>query len=213
MEEFPSNSSASRQKPPTGKTGKEEVQKVTQGEVIRRKKPLGSRIKETIFGGEARGVGSYVLLDVLVPAAKDMFADAVSMGVEKLVFGEGRSVTRRGYRGGSAPHHTPYNRFGSTSSTLRPDPRQPVMSRRGRATHDFDEILLATRPEAEEVIDRLFDLLNRYEQATVRDLYDLVGINASFTDEKYGWTDLQNATVERTREGYLLNLPKPEPLR
>lgn len=212
MEEFPSNSS--RQKPVAKQTGKEEIQKVTQGEVIRRKKPLGSRIKETLFGGEARGVGSYVLLDVLVPAAKDMFADAVSMGVEKLVFGEGRSVTRRGYRGGSAPHHTPYNRFGTTaSSTLRPDPRAPVMSRRGRATHDFDEILLATRPEAEEVIDRLFDLLNRYEQATVRDLYDLVGINASFTDEKYGWTDLQTATVERTREGYLLNLPKPEPLR
>ena len=87
------------------------------------------------------------------------------------------------------------------------------MSRRARANFDFQEIVLATRVEADEVIDRLFNIIQEFEQATVRDLYDLVGERASFTDEKYGWTNIRTADVRRIREGYLLDLPRPEPLR
>ena len=78
--------------------------------------------------------------------------------------------------------------------------------------HDFNEIILGTRVEAEEVIDRLFDLLSKYDNASVADLYELVGITANFTDEKWGWTDLRGASVAKVRNGYLLDLPRPEPL-
>jgi hypothetical protein len=86
------------------------------------------------------------------------------------------------------------------------------MSQRGRAKHDFDEIVLDQRAEAEEVIDRLYDVVNKYEQATVADLYDLVGLSSTHTDHKWGWTDLRGAGVSRIRDGYLLDLPDPEPL-
>ena len=78
--------------------------------------------------------------------------------------------------------------------------------------HKFDDIILATRHEAEEVVDRLFDLMSRYDQVTVSDLYDLVGISRPFTDEQFGWTDLRGAGVTRVRDGYLLDLPRPETL-
>jgi hypothetical protein len=86
------------------------------------------------------------------------------------------------------------------------------MSQRGRAKHDFDEIVLDQRAEAEEVIDRLYDVVSRYEQATVADLYDLVGLSSTHTDHKWGWTDLRGSGVSRIRDGYLLDLPDPEPL-
>jgi hypothetical protein len=86
------------------------------------------------------------------------------------------------------------------------------MSRMARSRHDFDEIVLQSRTEAEEVIDRLFDLVSRYDTATVADLYELVGIQGSHTDHKWGWTDLRGADVSRTRDGYLLDLPDPIPL-
>jgi hypothetical protein len=86
------------------------------------------------------------------------------------------------------------------------------MSQRGRAKHDFDEIVLDQRSEAEEVIDRLYDVVNKYEQATVADLYDLVGLSSNHTDHKWGWTDLRGSGVSRIRDGYLLDLPDPEPL-
>ena len=86
------------------------------------------------------------------------------------------------------------------------------MSRRARASHDFDEIILASRVEAEEVIDRLFDLVSRYESATVADLYEMVGVTGNFTDDKWGWTNIRGAGVTRVRNGFLLDLPRPEPL-
>jgi hypothetical protein len=84
------------------------------------------------------------------------------------------------------------------------------MSRQGRARHDFDEIVLDERSEAEEVLDRLFDVVNKYESATVADLYDLVGLPSTHADYKWGWTDLRGAGVSRIRDGYLLDLPDPE---
>lgn len=89
---------------------------------------------------------------------------------------------------------------------------QPVMSRRARARHDFDEIVLTSRAEAEDVIDRLFDLVGKYDTASVADLYELVGFDSAHTDYKWGWTDLRGAGVAKVREGYLLDLPDPTPI-
>lgn len=168
---------------------------------------LGKRFSETFIGGDAKSVWSYVLFDVLIPASKDMVADAMSTGVERMLFGESRVSSRRS-RGGNG--YVNYSRFSSGGRREREEPRG--ISRRARASHDFNEIILETRSEAENVIDRLFDQVSQFEMATVGDLYDLVGINSNYTDNKWGWTDLRGAGVTRVRGGYLLELPRPEPL-
>jgi hypothetical protein len=183
------------------------IEKVITGEVIRRKKPLGKRLAETFIGGDAKGVWGYVLYDVLIPAAKDMVADAGREALERMLFGDGRPSrreTRRGLGGGVG--NVRYDRY--SSGGRREDPR-PQMSRRARAHHDFDEIILGSRAEAESVIERMFDVLSKYEQVTVAELYEMLEITASYTDEKYGWTDIRGAGVTRIRNGYLLDLPRP----
>lgn len=210
--EFPSNRHKDKVKQAPTKPEEKKVQQVTQSQVVRRKKPLGKRFTETFVGGDTSSVWDYVVFDVLVPAAKDMFADAVSQGVERMIFGEARSTSRRTGRRPGDPHIS-YNRYSSSRRPGPPDDRsRHNLSRRARASHDFDEIILATRVEADEVLDRLFDLVSKYESATVADLYDLVGITGSYTDDKWGWFDLRGAGVTRVRNGYLLDLPKPEPL-
>lgn len=92
----------------------------------------------------------------------------------------------------------------------RDEPR--TVSRQARARHDFDEIILENRVEAEEVLDRLFERIEEYGTATVADLYDLVGMTGDYTDNKYGWTGLATASVSRTKGGYVLDLPRPEVL-
>jgi len=218
MEEFPSNSHRSK----SSVAEKPEPKKITPivtGDVVRRKKPLGKRFAETFIGGNAKNVMDFIVMDVLVPQAKDMAADAFSQGFERLIFGESRSAGRRTVsRGATSTGYTSYNRYapgsiGALGQTggRREDPRQ--LSRRGRAEHNFDEIVLDTRVEADAVIDNLFELVSKYESATVADLYELVGISGNFTDTKYGWTELLGADVRRTRGGgYLLDLPKPVPL-
>lgn len=207
MEEFPSNrqrSGRQNDKPPVQK----KVERVVQSEVTRRKKPLGRRLAETFAGGDARGVWGYVTFDVLIPAAKDAIADAFTQGIERMLFPDSnpRSRGRRRPGGGS---YVSYDRY--SQRDRRDDPRS--ISRRARASHDFDEIILATRVEAEEVIDQLYEIISKYEIVSVADLYNMVGITGNFTDEKWGWDDLRGAGVTRLRNGeYLLDLPKPQPL-
>lgn len=209
MEEFPSNTR--KAKITTGEPEPKKIEKVTTGEVVTRKVPLGKRLVGTFFGGDAKGVVGHIMAEVLLPAAKDAVADAFSQGIERLLFGEARSTSRRtGQRPGGTNGYVSYNRYSSsTSPTAGRREESRSVSRRARGAHDFDEIILATRIEAEEVIDRLFDLVARYEQATVSDLYELVGVSGNFTDEKWGWTDVRGAGVTRIRNGYLLDLPRP----
>jgi hypothetical protein len=211
--EFPANSKYSKPGEPKKVEGKK-VERVVTGKVQRRKKPLGRRFAETFVAGEADSVGRYVLFDVIIPAIKDIIADVVSQGIEKMLYGEARSTSRRtGYRPGAA--HVSYNRYSSSPPWNRDrDKREESrpISRRSRASHDFDEIVLATRAEAEEVLSQLFELVSKYEQATVSDLYNMVGITPAFTDEAWGWTDIRGVGAVRVSNGYLLDLPKPEPL-
>jgi len=215
MDDFPrqSKTPAAKKTAKADKPAKQEkvVEQVVKGDVIQRKMPLGRRIKELFFGGESRGVFDYVVLDVMMPAAKDMVADAVSQGVERTLFGEARSRSRR--TGRSPNGHVSYSKMSGDPRGRAGRPDEPrAMSRRARANHDFQEIILATRHEADDALEALYDLVAQYEHATVADLYTLVGISPAFTDEKWGWEDLRGAGVRRIRDGYLLDLPVPETL-
>ncbi len=211
MEDYPGNSRKVQKKEEEPK----KIPKVISGEAVRRKKSLRKRFMETFIGGDdAQSVWGYVLNDVLVPAAKDTISDALREGVERVLFGESRG---RSPRGRSSSSYTSYNQVRPSSpysrreEPRREDPRRE-MSRRGRASHDFDEIVIETKVEAEEVLDSMYALLEQYEVVTVADLYEMLGTTGSYTDEKWGWLDLRGSGVTRVKGGYLLDLPKTQPL-
>lgn len=213
---FPTNSQVSKT-PKEKKPEKERPEKVISGEAVQRKKGLGRKIAETFTGDDARTVGEFVIFDVIVPASKAMISDAVSQGIERMLFGDVRRRPNGGPRVGTPSHHTAYTAFSRPTSSspgraFEPDGPRRSMTRRARATHDFDEIVLPSRGEAELVLDKLSDILAAYDVVTVSDLYDLVGITGSFTDDKWGWFNLRDASFTRVRDGYLLDLPKTEPI-
>jgi hypothetical protein len=213
--DYPSNSAKKRAavvRPPEAK----KIEKITTGDIVRRKKPIGKRFTDVFVGGDAKSVWQYIAYDILVPAAKDMLSDAVSSGIDQMLFGGDQrwGSSRRRSRPGNGPLGT--MNYGGKSGPInygggqRGGPQQ--MSRRGRAQHNFDEIVLETRAEAEEVLDKMYNLLETYEQVTVAEFYELVGTTSHFTDNKWGWDSLQGSGVQRVRGGYLLNLPKPDAL-
>jgi hypothetical protein len=210
MENFPSNSHRPKSDENEEKKSVKKVERVIEGGVVRRKKPLGKRFTETFFGGDVEGVIGYVVMDVLIPAAKDALADAFSQGIERMLFGEARPTSRRhGGRPSGSSGYVSYNRYSSGAHPARREESRTV-SRRARSRHEFDEIILPGRAAAEEVLERLYELIDRYDEASVADLYTMVDVEANFIDEKWGWTDLQGSRVVRTSNGgYLLSLPKP----
>jgi hypothetical protein len=215
MENYPSNSNKAKRVPQQRPTADKKIEKVTQGSVSRRKTPLGKRFANVFLGGDSKNVWQYIAYDILVPAAKDMLSDAVSSGVDQMLFGGeqrwGRPGRRRG--GPSGPLGTmsygnqgPVN-YGNPQRAQQQQGRQ--MSSRARGMHNFDEIVLESRADADFVLENMYNLLSQYEQVTVSEFYELVGVTDEFTDRGWGWTSLQGSSVVRVRGGYLLDLPRP----
>lgn len=205
--EFPPNSEASKQE-----ADEKDIKQVVQGKATRRKKPLWTKLRETFIGGDTKSANTHALFDILLPAARDMVWETGSEWLRTLVMGEG------GRRRGSTPPqsgqfgHVNYRGFSMGQSASMSGPAR-AMSRAARARHDFDEIVLDSRTDAEEVIDRLIDLVEKYDQASISDLYELVGLASAHTDRRWGWTDLRGAGVSRIASGYLLDLPDPIPIQ
>lgn len=198
-EEFPSNSHKSKET----KIEKRVTEKVVKGKVKKKKKSLGSRMSESFLEDDSANVFQYILWDVLVPAAKNTISDVVTNAVQMFLFGENREPDRI---------RRDRNRSYVSYSSYYEDDRKPRHGHRvnRRASQNFDDIFFDYREDAEEVLDRLADLLDQYNMVTVQDLYDLVGITSNYTDQKWGWYNLNTARVVRCRDGYALRLPRTE---
>ena len=187
------------------------VKPIVQGQT--RKKPITSKIAEAFTGDDARSVGNYVLMDVAVPALKNMIVDAVQQSIERMLFGSARrpsTTTRAGfvnYSALSTQNQRPTGRAG--------DPDGPGLSNTARARMNYDEIVLSSRADGEEVLAALRMRIEHYDVTTLSDLLEMIGVSPDFTDHKFGWFDLRAASVVGPVRGggYLLNLPKPEAIQ
>lgn len=74
------------------------------------------------------------------------------------------------------------------------------------------EIMYATQAEAHAVFGALDGVLSRYGKVTVCDAYELSGIEPSWSQARYGWTTLENVSIEclRPNRVYYLYFPRPE---
>lgn len=227
MDDFPSNST--REPRPRREELREKqevrtrpvVKRVVEGEVIRRKKPLHKRLKEALMPDENMSMGEFLLMEFIVPGIRDLMYDA-SIGSIERMFHRGDVPYHPGRRPSQRGGRTRYDRYSSNGSRdrdrgrldRRDDRDDRTMSRRARATFDFDEIILPNMHEARETLSQMYDMMEKYESVSVADLYQIIGETPDPTDFKYGWEpeDLRGASVSSVRGGYLLNLPRPEQL-
>lgn len=187
---------------------KKNIEKVVASEVVVKKKPLGRKIKETFIEADLKTVITYVAVDVLLPAARNTIIDATTKGIERLMYGE-KAIHRRNF-GGIGPritYNNPINR-----EYREPITRPPSLIDARRPRKDNNDFILSTREEATLVLERMNDLIDTYEVASVADLHELVGFPSSHVDNKWGWSNLNNVDIRQIREGYLIDFPPAEPI-
>jgi hypothetical protein len=73
---------------------------------------------------------------------------------------------------------------------------------------NFTNIIFASHDEAEGVLISLCDVVDESGVVTVGDFYRFVGVDPEPLDEKWGWTEMKSAMVERVDDGFILLLPK-----
>lgn len=196
MEDYKSNSHRSKELAKTENpvTIKKDIQPIAKAKTKKKNK-----LVDTFISEDAQNIKSYILMDVLVPAIKKAVSDIVTDGISMLLYGDTSHGSKRST---SSASYVSYNRY----SDRREEPRIT------RSGYSYDDIILDTRGEAEEVLDRMCELIETYGVVSVADMYDLVGVSCNYTDNKYGWTNLRNAEPVRIRDGYMLKLPKPGPI-
>lgn len=188
MQDYKPNSNKYRSE--QKKEREKRAEKIVQGKVRRKKKSEVSKLKDMFISEDVEDVKSYIWMDVVVPTIKNTIADVVNM----FLFGDTSKRNK---------HHNTVS-YSSYSSGKSGNNNRRVVSNR----YNFDDYYFDSRGEAEEVLDRMDELIDAYGAATVGDFYDMIGITGKYTDNNYGWTNISRASVQRTRDGYIIDLPR-----
>lgn len=193
--EFPGNSHKQKEQ----EKQKKEIKKVVSGKAARKKKGLVQKVAGNFFSADLSEVAGYVIDDVLLPAFKKLVWEGISNGAEMLIFGEVRSKkSKSGFNN--------YGKYFREASSSR------SRDRRSRSRGEVDDIEFDDRWEAQDVLDSALDYLEQYDEITVADIYEMAGEDYDHIDTQYGWDNLKGARVVRSRDVYILELPRPHKL-
>lgn len=191
---FPSNSK-------TKKIHKQ-IQPVVKGKVTLKQKTLSDRLMDVFSWENVTDVFTNLYEDIIAPNIKDTLVDLIRNGAELMIYGDIRSGNS--YKRNNQTRVS----YGSYYKNERKE-----FTSRNRSRHDFGQIIFEDRRDAAEALDTMLSYIEEYGEVTVADFYDLADITPEFTDDTYGWENLRSARIVPVRGGYMLELPKPKPLR
>ena len=207
MEEYKSNSDKSKkaalQQP---ETPKPRPQKVISGKAKLKKQSSG-KIKELFVASEASNVRDYIIYDIIIPTIKDTLYNVFVNGLSMTLFGN----TKGGRRGDSGSHVSYVKYYDDRD---RYDRNSYAPSYRSRTDYNYRDVVVDTKAEAEELLERLAEMIDAYGIASILDLYDMVGLKTYNTDSNYGWTmsAIREARIVRDFNGWCLKMPRPQPI-
>lgn len=189
---------------------KKPLTKLVDAQPKKRKRSLFGRLASGVLGPEGLpGIGSYVSEEIIVPAIKNIIVDAVTSGINMVMFGE---------RGGPSRHHS----YSRQRTTYRPNTNytsrytssspEPADRRVRPAKYGVEEYVIEDRFDAAHVLTTLTENADMYGTVSVADYYDLIGVPSQYTDNQYGWTidSISRASILPVRGGYIIKFPPVE---
>lgn len=202
-EKYPSNSHKAKEENKQN-TERPKVQSVVTGTTVTRKKPLGTKIRDTFIAEDLTKVKDYVISDVIIPNIKKAVDDIVSNGVHMVLYGSaGRpSSSRSGTVASKVSYRSYYDQQRNGNVPVRVS-----------SGYEFEDVIFDSRGDAELVLDQMIDIISSYGVCTVADYYDSCGRTSDYTTVDYGWRSLRTARVDRIAEGYVIKLPRAVPIR
>lgn len=163
-----------------------------------------------LMNGEPEpSLGRKVLEDFVLPGLFSYLYDILIGGADTVLQrvmpdGSYKGRNRQRYSYGSAvvdrPSYVSYNQVGMKKAQVS----KPSVTDAG------EDIWFETRGQAESVLERLNEILERYPTVSVGDYYSAAGIAHDYPMDSIGWIDLRTAHVIRLPNGgYTIVLPKP----
>lgn len=195
--DYTPNSHKYKEEQATNATRKK-VDKVVKGRVKTRKKSELVKLKDAFISEDASSVKSYILNDLIIPTVKRTIVDAIKNSAEMIFLGR---ITGNSTTGSNHIRYSEFSRRNNTSRGTR------------MVGYDFEDVVFEYKEDAEEVLQRMDDLIETVGLVSVADYLDLAGETCTFTDNNYGWTSLRTARIVRVgADGFAIDLPKAMPI-
>lgn len=167
-----------------------------------KKKTFWEQVKPD-FNSDLTSIAVYLVKDVLQPALRDTTYAFFNNFLNAIIYGDRYSQKNPGPKNYDSPRYVNYaDRYNMKYSQ---QPRQSV--------YDYTELEYASRYDAEVVLYRIKDILERQHFVTVGDLFERSEVRPTSADYDYGWTTLVGVEPRPSRNGkFYLTLPKPMPI-
>lgn len=207
LDSIPSNSYKSREAAEQKDIPRRKLSAVGDGRSKAMKEPVLKRLKKTFIDDDftPSNLKTFVVKDVIAPAIQNAILDGVN-GALEMMFGIG--IVRRGYRSSSViSSRTPYRSSGNTrtvgNGSSSVSSKSQSSERRGRSS--FEVQMKDNKADAEKIMMDLEALLEEQPDAgvTVSDYYDAFGITTEFTDNNYGWYNLDGMRLKQVPKAFV----------
>lgn len=175
---------------------------------------LLGRLIHGVMGPEGLpSIGAYVNDEIVKPAIKNIIVDAVTSGINMVMYGEkspSKGGTRPGYGGHRSTSYRPSTNYSNRYSNSRPETEERRPARPLR--YGVEEYIIEERFDAAHVLTTLTENADAYDSVSVADYYDLIGVPSQYTDNTYGWTidSITQASIVPVRGGYIIKFPAVE---
>lgn len=166
---------------------------------------LVKKASSSMFASDRATIGNYIISDVLMPTIKQTLYDILTGSLSMAFWGNSRAGRRTTFNGDKVSYD---KMFGRSQPSSKPSDRY------GDKISD-DILRFKERRDAQDVLDRLGDIMAQYRSVQVNDLYEILGRTAPYTARNWGWYNLMGSKVRfDTYIGWwVLELPPVEPLR
>lgn len=185
-------------------TPKKDIHPVVSG-AVPVKRPATRRFLDSAFAESPKTVSAKIGRDILVPRLKAGIEEALNSLLSGVLWGGGGRPMSNLVQG-TVLRAGGINYNGVTNPTPA---LVAAQQNQARASGSYQDLVVPSQQMAETLLANMYDLLNQYRVVAVADLYELAGITPQPSHNSYGWTTLDGARISKTRDGYLLELPRP----
>lgn len=180
--------------------------------VVDKKAKIKSKqsVKRFLLEQDLKDIKEGVVNDIIRPKVREMLygfvencINTVESSIQMMIFGDVRRNPNA--KPGDRVSYNQYSSARRISQTTTPSMN---------TAFNCDDLSYETKGDAEVVLESMIAHLAEYPFVTVAQLYEFSGLSSqNYTNNNYGWTDLDGVTVKRSFDGdYIIDLPRAKPV-
>lgn len=195
MAEYQPNSHRAKEMRAQEAPAERRMEKVVSGSARVQKRSALRQAMDAFLPGDV----SYVLRDVLIPTIQRAISEIVRNSIDMMLGVNTSPRTNTTPPGARVSYRSYYD--------ARDDRREAPRPR--SVIYSYDDVVFERFDDAAEVLLNMRQTIKTRDAVSVADLLDMAGCSSQYTDNRYGWTDLSDARLERVGTGYIIRLPRP----